>query len=298
MTRSRRARWVLPLQVTADGSYTFFSPEFGECFHSQSGAQQEAVQKFVEPCQLSQRAHDLPSGATICLLDICYGLGYNSAAALAAIWAVKPRARVAIAALELTATVPQQAVEQGLLALWPPAIARPLSDLARDRAVETEHLHAQLWLGDARQTLPQLQASGFRADAIFLDPFSPPRCPALWTPEFLGWAARCLRPTGRLATYSCAGAVRTALLTAGLHLSETPAVGRRAPGTVASFDATGLPPLSPRSQEHLQTRAAVPYRDPDLCDSAAEIVARRRAEQAASNLEPTTRWKRRWANPQ
>ncbi len=285
-----------PLQQTEDGSYTFFSPEFNERFHSQSGAHQEAAQKFVQPCDLESRARTLAPGETLYLLDLCYGLGYNSAAALAAIWAVNPQAQVAIAALELDPRIPQQAVAQDLLQGWPEAIAQALATLAHQGTVQTERLQAHLWLGDARQTLPQLQATRFQADAIFLDPFSPPQGPALWTPDFLTWAARCLRPEGRLATYSCAAAVRATLRVIGLHLGETPAVGRRAPGTVASFSTTGLAPLTPRSEEHLQTRAAVPYRDPSLRDPAAVILARRQQEQQLSSLEPTTHWKRRWAN--
>ena len=42
-------------QLTADGSWTFFSPEFGETFHSYFGAQQEAKYKFVYPVQLLSR---------------------------------------------------------------------------------------------------------------------------------------------------------------------------------------------------------------------------------------------------
>ncbi|NEP55760.1 MAG: hypothetical protein F6K31_01835, partial [Symploca sp. SIO2G7] len=70
----------------------------------------------------------------------------------------------------------------------------------------------------------------------------------------------------------------------------------RQPGTVASFSATDLETLSVRSQEHLQTRAAVPYRDPPLSEPAPVILHRRRLEQAASSLEPTSHWKKRWLN--
>ena len=65
---------------------------------------------------------------------------------------------------------------------------------------------------------------------------------------------------------------------------------------MASFSAADLEPLSRRSQEHLQTRAAVPYRDPQLSDPAPVILHRRRLEQAASSLEPTSQWKKRWLN--
>ena len=43
----------LTQKLTDDGSYTFFSDEFEELFHSQSGAKQEAQYKFIEPCKIT-----------------------------------------------------------------------------------------------------------------------------------------------------------------------------------------------------------------------------------------------------
>ena len=112
-----------------------------------------------------------------------------------------------------------------------------------------------------------------------------------------------------LATYSCAAAVRTALLNAKLSIGSTSPVGRKAPGTVAAFSTSyeankqpnqsnsplhQLPPLSQSEKEHLYTRAAVPYRDPKLIDSPEAIIKRRELEQQASKLEPTSRWRKRW----
>jgi tRNA U34 5-methylaminomethyl-2-thiouridine-forming methyltransferase MnmC len=138
---------------------------------------------------------------------------------------------------------------------------------------------------------------GFQADIIFLDPFSPPHCPELWTVEFIQQVARCLAPQGRLATYSCAAAVRTALGLAGLAIGPTLASGRRWPGTLAQWQPQGLAPLSPQEQEHLLTRAAVPYRDPSLGDSADRIRQRRQQEQTLSGLTPTSIWRKRWLTP-
>ena len=151
-------------------------------------------------------------------------------------------------------------------------------------------------MGDARKTLKKVHQLKFRADAIFLDPFSPPHCPQLWTVEFLGLAAKCLQPDGRLATYSCAAAVRTALMTADLKIGSTAPFGRRSPGTVANFTNSNLSALSQEEEEHLQTRASIPYRDPQLCDSAGEILQRRQIEQQNSELEPTSHWKKRWTS--
>jgi len=277
-------------QATEDGSYTFFCEEIGEAYHSSQGAKQEAELKFVEPCQLATKAQQ----PIVRILDVCYGLGYNSASALERIWASNPDCKIELVALELNPAVPRAAIAYNLLSSWNPPIPELLAKLATSGTVETNNFQAQLLLGDARTTIKQVQQSGFQADGIFLDPFSPPRCPQLWTVEFIQQLAKCCHELGLIATYSCAAAVRTAILAAGWQISETLQVGNRQPGTVASFSATDLEPLSTRSQEHLQTRAAIPYRDPQLSDPAPVIIHRRRLEQATSSLEPTSHWKKRW----
>ncbi len=279
-------------QLTADGSFTFFSAEFGETFHSQFGAKQEAELKFVEPLQMRQKAEK----NQLFLLDICYGLGYNTAAAFNAIWDVNPTCKIEWIGLEFDQQVPQAALEHRLFNFYPNFIHQILEGLAVNHQYYSDRLTAKLLIGDARQTLQTVIDSNFKADAIFLDPFSPPHCPQLWTVEFLTLVGNTLKPDGQLATYSCSASVRTALLAAGLNIGSTPPVGRRTPGTVASFSTVGLPALSQQEQEHLQTRAAIPYRDPELCDSAEVIIQRRQAEQEMSTLEPTSHWKKRWCS--
>ncbi len=278
-------------QLTADGSFTFFSNEFGEYFHSTQGAKEEALLKFAEPCQLAQKAQQ----PVLRLLDVCYGLSYNTAAALEVIWANNPSCCIEVVALELDPSVPRTAIAHHLLNSWSPPIPELLEELATSFTVQTPRLHAQLLLGDARATIEQVHQSNFQADAIFLDAFSPRRCPQLWTVEFCQQLARCCTSTGRLTTYSCAASVRSALIAAGFKLSQTPPLRGRQPGTLASFSDAELPPLPVAAQEHLQTRAAVPYRDPQLCDTAQVILQRRQIEQQASSLEPTSRWQRRWS---
>lgn len=276
-------------QPTADGSFTFFSTEFGEAFHSHHGARQEAQLIFVEPTQLQKKAQQ----PTLRLLDVCYGLGYNTAAAIATIWEVNPICHIEVIGLEFNPVPIEAAIAHQLLNSWHQPIPQILTTLATEHQVQTDCFKATLLIGDARATIRLVQESGFQADAIFLDPFSPPSCPQLWTVEFLKQVAKCLHSSGRLATYSCAAAVRTALITAGLKIGSTPPVGRRSPGTVASWSATNLPLLSQQEQEHLLTRAAISYRDPHLYDSADVILQRRQQEQHASSLEPTSHWKKR-----
>ena len=279
-------------QPTGDGSFTFFSSEYGEAFHSWSGARQEAQQKFVVATQLIEAAKQ----PGLQILDICYGLGYNTAAALQTIWTVNPNCEVELIGLELDPTVPVWAIAHHHLNNWSDPIAEILTRLGNDRQIQTDRLRAQLLIGDARQTIRQVLSQGFQANAIFLDPFSPPNCPQLWTVEFLELVVRCLKSDGRLATYSCAAAVRGAMILAGLEIGSTTPVGRRSPGTVASLTDVRLPPLCVREREHLLTRAAIPYRDPSLSDSADAILHRRRSERQVSSRESSSEWKKRWLN--
>jgi tRNA U34 5-methylaminomethyl-2-thiouridine-forming methyltransferase MnmC len=278
------------LQPTADGSYTFFSTEFNQAFHSHFGAKQEAECKFVEPLQIRQKAEK----SSIYLLDICYGLGYNSAAAFTAIWQTNPDCYIYWIGLELDEIVPQTAIAYNLLKSYPGPIPEYLTTITKTHQLQTDKIQAKLLIGDARQTLQQVYDSGFKADAIFLDPFSPPACPQLWSVEFLTLLSQCLTPNGHLATYVCSASARAALIAANLKIGSTPPVGRRTPGTLASLSTVGLTPLSQKEIEHLQTRAAIPYRDRNLSDAKETIVQRRQQEQLQSSLEPTTQWKKRW----
>jgi tRNA U34 5-methylaminomethyl-2-thiouridine-forming methyltransferase MnmC len=276
--------------ITNDGSYTFFSEEFGQTFHSKYGAKEEALFKYAIPTLLAEKA----SRGHLRILDICYGLGYNSAAALATIWRSNPDCTVEIIALELDRSVAVSAIEHQILSEWADPIPQLLAQLVQAESIDTAKLKARLIFGDARQTIQQVIDREFTADAIFLDPFSPLACPQLWTLEFIDRVAKCCAVDGIISTYSCAAAGRTAMIQAGLLIASITPVGRKAPGTIASFDATQLPPLSLQELEHLQTRAAVPYRDPTLADSMVEIVTRRELEQDNCGLETTSQWKKRW----
>lgn len=276
--------------LTQDGSYTFFSQEYEETFHSNSGAKQEAEKKFIDSCRIASKAQQ-PS---LKILDICYGLGYNSAAALTKIWEINPNCHVELIALEIDDRVPKSAIALNLLESWHPSVSEILTTLVTEKKITTPKLQASLIIGDARKTIQQIYRDQFQADAIFLDPFSPTKCPQLWTVEFLDLVSKYLNPTGYLVTYSCAASVRTALQMTGLLIGATESVGRRSPGTIASWLNNSLPFLSQPEIEHLQTKAAIPYRDPLLNDSGAIICQRREREQQASSLEITSHWKKRW----
>jgi len=104
-----------------------------------------------------------------------------------------------------------------LVAIWPPPIAgfhRLQFDGGR--------VQLTLLAGDARELLPQLQA---RADALFLDGFSPAKNPEMWSPEVVRELARLAVPGATLATWTVAGGVRTALADAGFRVEKREGFG-------------------------------------------------------------------------
>ncbi len=86
--------------------------------------------------------------------------------------------------------------------------------------------------GDARDTLPDWQG---KADAWFLDGFSPAKNPELWSPELMAEVARHTAKGGTAATYTAAGFVRRGLEDAGFEVERTPGFGRKRHMTVAKL---------------------------------------------------------------
>lgn len=91
---------------------------------------------------------------------------------------------------------------------------------------------AEIIIGDARETLPIWP---HRADAWFLDGFSPAKNPELWSGELMADVARHTGKGGSFATYTAAGHVRRALVDAGFAVERRPGHGRKRHMTVGTL---------------------------------------------------------------
>jgi tRNA U34 5-methylaminomethyl-2-thiouridine-forming methyltransferase MnmC len=121
------------------------------------------------------------------------------------------------------------------------AVAGPFLDQWAVGATELKfpNLTATVVLGDARKTLPRWEG---RADAWFLDGFSPAKNPELWSPELMAEVARHTVPDGTFATYTAAGHVRRCLAEAGFAVSRAPGFGRKRHMTVGRLEAESSEP--------------------------------------------------------
>lgn len=100
-----------------------------------------------------------------------------------------------------------------------PLAAALRAGLAGGGIVRVGQVEARVIVGDARETLPCWEG---RADAWFLDGFSPARNPELWGPALMAEVARHTAPGGSVATYTAAGHVRRALAEAGFSVERRP----------------------------------------------------------------------------
>lgn len=107
---------------------------------------------------------------------------------------------------------------------WPELAPLAEKLLAHGGSFSTPDLSFELIIGDVNQTLPQWQG---KADAWFLDGFSPAKNPDMWSPELMAQVGRHTAANGTFATYSAAGHVRRSLAAAGFDVQRVAGFGRK-----------------------------------------------------------------------
>lgn len=95
---------------------------------------------------------------------------------------------------------------------------------AGQRCFDLGPARVEVIVGDARTTLPQWAG---RADAWYLDGFSPAKNPELWGEDVLHSVASHTAPGGSFATYTAAGFVRRGLQAAGFQVERLSGYGRK-----------------------------------------------------------------------
>lgn len=82
---------------TDDGSAGLYNKDVKDVYHSVFGAKEEAEQKFVEPLEFTENYFNVKQ---IRVLDICFGIGYNTKALLKKIISTNYRGNVEIDIIE------------------------------------------------------------------------------------------------------------------------------------------------------------------------------------------------------
>lgn len=193
-----------------DGTNTLFSVEFDEPYHStKDGALHESLEKHVKPALAFTKGKQ-----QLTILDICFGLGYNTFSTLHYIKTQGFKTKVHILSPEF---------DEGLVRSldtfdFPPefdSIKHIIKAISQDLYYEDEQFKIEVLLGDARETIPKIEQ---KIDIVYQDAFSPAHNPLLWTKEHFAEIRRISKEDAVLTTYSTAAAVRLGLYENGFYI--------------------------------------------------------------------------------
>ena len=191
------------LILCEDGSHTLYSKEFDEPYHStKDGALHESLEKHVKPAFAVKRDEE-----ALVILDVCFGLGYNTLATLYYIQKHHIKTKVHILSPEfdegLISSLDSFAYPSEFDSLKP-----VIKAISQDLRYEDEQFKIEILPGDARKSIPQIKE---KIDVIYQDAFSPAHNPLLWTSEYFCDIRKICSETAILTTYSIAAAIRLGL---------------------------------------------------------------------------------------
>jgi tRNA U34 5-methylaminomethyl-2-thiouridine-forming methyltransferase MnmC len=208
-----------------DGSFTMFSERFREHYHStRDGALSESLYKHIIP------ALSLTTKNSIQILDISFGLGFNSLTTLYSLWNSKK-------SVEIHSPEIDEKLVKSLRDFPYPKIFEPLEsiilEIAETGKYESERFKIYVHFKDGREFLKEWNGGNF--DIVFQDAFSPKNSPEFWTVEYFKEIKRVIACNGILTTYSSATPIRMALFENGFHIYTYEHQKVRS-GTIASLN--------------------------------------------------------------
>lgn len=211
-----------------DGSYTAYSSEYDEHYHStKDGALNESLKKHIEPAFALHREKD-----HLRIIDICFGLGFNTLLSLYYRDRYFPNTTLEIYSPELDGELVASLVDFPYPEIFE-SYQNVIKDLALSGGYEDERTRIIVEITDARVAMRELDGVW---DVCYQDAFSPSSNPALWTREYFADVARLIGDDGIVTTYSMALATRLALYENGFNIYLNQGEGYRT-ATVASVRA-------------------------------------------------------------
>ena len=211
---------LVPL-ISEDGSQTFFNQKINESYHSKIGAVTEAEHKFVKPSCLFDL---LSNDKEIKILDLFFGLGYNTGVAIDYAYKTISSPKLEILGVE---------ADEGILNLigdiqipdWYRKWQELLSSLVKEKEIDYENIKMKLLVNDIFKLIDKLPKNYF--DVIFFDPFSHKVTKEFWDDKFLSDIFNLLKKGGTLTTYSGLKRVEKLALDLGFSIKRVEPLGRK-----------------------------------------------------------------------
>ena len=201
--------------TTKDGSNTLYSKEYNQHYHScNDGALQESLQKHILPA-----FEHIDKKDTITILDICFGLGYNTLATLYYIKKNNLKLNVNIYSPELDGEL-LKSLQKFEYPKEFTSLSEIIKNIASNGYYKDEMCSIEVFNGDARKYLKQLREKNIQFDIVYQDPFSSEVNTLLWSLEYFSDIYALLKEDAVVTTYSIATPVRLSMSENGLYIYE------------------------------------------------------------------------------
>jgi tRNA U34 5-methylaminomethyl-2-thiouridine-forming methyltransferase MnmC len=201
--------------MTADGSHSLFSEEFGEPFHSLHGAIGESKHVYIE----AGLHYAAKSNQQLSILEMGFGTGLN--ALLTMLAADDMNLKIQYTGIEAFPLEIAQVMQLNYPSLLGGKSESFFKSIHACRWGEFESLTAYFRLVKLHQRFEELDLErGY--DLIYFDTFAPAVQSELWTEAVFRKMANSLRPGGILTTYCAKGSVRRALREVGFEVEKLP----------------------------------------------------------------------------
>jgi tRNA 5-methylaminomethyl-2-thiouridine biosynthesis bifunctional protein len=219
------------------------SGRFGDIYYSLEDGLEETRHLFFKGCGLPEAWADR---SAFCVAELGFGTGLNIAALLE-LWSQTRRPEMQLEIFSLEGfLMPREAAAQALAAF--PGIKPFAEALLAQWPSNREGFHYMdfpqwgahltLALMPAPRALALWQG---KADAWFLDGFSPALNPDMWSEPIIQAIAAHSAPGARLATFTAASAVRRSLSAAGFSVDKQPGYGRKRERLIARWPEEEAP---------------------------------------------------------
>jgi len=206
---------VIEFVRTKDGSNTLYSKEYNQHYHNcNDGALQEALTKHIIPAFTY-----IKNKKSINILDICFGLGYNTLATLYYINKHNLDIKVNIFSPELDSNL-LKSLENFQYPKEFNDLIQSIKTISTKGVYKDEMCKIEVYNGDAREYLKILLEKNIQLDIVYQDPFSSDVNKILWTQEYFEDIYSLLDIKGIVTTYSIATPVRLSMSESGLYIYE------------------------------------------------------------------------------
>ena len=198
---------------TKDGSHTLFSQKYNQHYHNpDDGAINESLTKHILP---TFKYHE--NKKELKILDICFGIGYNTFSTIYHIKKNKLNKKVSIYSPELDGNLVSSLQNFDFPKEFDD-IKHIIKEVAKNLKYEDEDIKIEVSIGNARKYIKTLEKQSF--DIIYQDAFSSEVNVELWTKEYFDDIYKLCNKTCVMSSYSVATPIRLSMNEAGFFIYE------------------------------------------------------------------------------